>query len=362
MVTFNSFFLIVNPGLEDLAQMELDEKTSIYGVEIISRKITHGGIEVQAEFDSGVLLNHILKIPTRILLRIHRSKVRDFPRLYKKIKNLPLSLFLNGGLPVIKSSATESRLIHSDRMSDTAKDAINRFYVQNAIKKKFLENKESDKNKTLYLRLKNDELDISIDTSGEALYKRNQRSYRAPGCLRETFSAALFYDFKNQVKEDIQTLFDPFAGSGTILIEAKKFYQKNSRDFIYQDFPCYEKKQVLKEIQLDEIKVSGNEIDIEVYEKSVADLRGVHVQNKDSLNESTPHPFIICNPPYGKQVKGLPCSVNEIAQKLLKNFQFKYLGILHPDKVKANSDFKVLSLRKFSNNSIDVFFTIVKAN
>lgn len=362
MTTLETFFLVINPGLEDLAQMELNEKTSIYGIEIFSQKITRGGIELELKLNDGLYLNQLLKIPTRILLRIHQSKVRDFPRLFKKIKNLPLNRYLNGGKPKIVASSIESRLIHSDRIIETANDSIKRYYVENAIKKRFLEFKDKDLEKTLYLRIFQDELTVSIDTSGEALYKRNQLTYRAPGALRENYAAALFYEFINKIKTPVRSLFDPFAGSGTILKEAQNFYKLNQREFIFKYLPIAENIKLITEISKEaNLTLKGQEIDSDVYHKSQSFLKGIEYKNTDSFKEKEQQEFILTNLPYGKQVDSLKQPLNETILKLYQSYEFNYLGVLHPERVKQDKKFEVISQRSFSNNSIKVYFTIIKS-
>ena len=46
---------------------------------------------------------------------------------------------------------------------------------------------------TLYIRFENDICNISIDTSGEALYKRSKRPFNGKAPIRENYGAALCF-------------------------------------------------------------------------------------------------------------------------------------------------------------------------
>src|SRR5688572_4025496 len=88
--TSHLFFLVVPPSFEQLAEKELRLKWESW------QNLLHeqfrwppqpfphlakvlGGIEVRLPLIQGLLLNILLKIPTRILLRISEFKCRDFP-------------------------------------------------------------------------------------------------------------------------------------------------------------------------------------------------------------------------------------------------------------------------------------------
>ncbi|MCB0351607.1 MAG: hypothetical protein KDD38_10515, partial [Bdellovibrionales bacterium] len=75
------FFLIVPPGLEELAKQELLDKAP--GLNVL--RAEKGGIEIEAPFELGLTLNLVLKIPSGVLLRIAEFKCRDLPKLYNKV-------------------------------------------------------------------------------------------------------------------------------------------------------------------------------------------------------------------------------------------------------------------------------------
>ena len=72
----SKFYLIINPGLEDLALAELKANLA----ELENPKKHLGGIEFECDIFKGLELNAKLKIPSRILMRIEEFAASDFPK------------------------------------------------------------------------------------------------------------------------------------------------------------------------------------------------------------------------------------------------------------------------------------------
>ena len=103
MENLASFYLIYPLGLTELGLLELKEKWAMHfgdaPLEIIS--VDDGGILISVQTLQGFALNHILRSPTRILLRIAEFKARDFPKLFKKVSKLPWKSLMIGATPEI---------------------------------------------------------------------------------------------------------------------------------------------------------------------------------------------------------------------------------------------------------------------
>jgi putative N6-adenine-specific DNA methylase len=73
----------------------------------------------------------------------------------------------------------------------------------------------------IYTHLTTDSCSLYIDTSGEPLFKRGWREDRGDAPLKETLAAAMLAASGWMEGEaDLQPLYDPCCGSGTIVIEA----------------------------------------------------------------------------------------------------------------------------------------------
>ena len=100
------FYLVISPGLEEISLNEIGNKwVNFFPDEKVPeiKKIV-GGLELTLSLEKGVLLNQILKIPTRILLRLKEFKCRDLPKLYNKIKNIDWAPFLSEAPTSLKVS------------------------------------------------------------------------------------------------------------------------------------------------------------------------------------------------------------------------------------------------------------------
>ncbi|HAP76869.1 MAG TPA: RNA methyltransferase, partial [Acidimicrobiaceae bacterium] len=92
----------------------------------------------------------------------------------------------------------------------------------------------------LMVRILDDVVTVSLDATGEALFKRGWRGPAGKAPLRETLAAALVlasgWDRKSP-------LVDPFCGSGTVAIEsallARRMAPGRHRGFAFQSWPSF---------------------------------------------------------------------------------------------------------------------------
>ena len=75
------FFAVITPGFEKLAAREMTLWAP--GFSTIAE---HGGLRFLAPLVEGCELNRVLKIPSRLLLRLTSFGCRDFPKLFKKTR------------------------------------------------------------------------------------------------------------------------------------------------------------------------------------------------------------------------------------------------------------------------------------
>jgi putative N6-adenine-specific DNA methylase len=103
--------------------------------------------------------------------------------------------------------------------------------MHQGLRKSFL-----DLPQTVFLRVVEDDVHVSIDTSGQGLHLRGYKPFSVEAPLRETLAAAIFYA---GLKEPLPSvILDPMTGSGTFLFEALNFWQPNyTRKFAYENFP-----------------------------------------------------------------------------------------------------------------------------
>jgi putative N6-adenine-specific DNA methylase len=322
------FFLVITPGFEELAQKEIFRWIAPGTPTTVER----GGLTVRLPLIEGCALNRVLKIPTRILLRLADFGCRDFPKLFKKTAGLPWQDWIPDGSTVeFQASSHKSRLSIKKRIEETCLDGF----------KKYLKSRDLDVNQAakvkqtaatellqVMVRFDDDVCTISLDTSGELLHKRGTKRLSAEAPLRETIAAALleFMNFVGPVESDPVTLIDPMVGSGTFAIEAAHLGSIiSSRTFAFESFPRYlresgespvEKANAHNERERSAVPFAhfiGIDIDPKAAEaargnwRSLGDKRDFKVEVAD-IFEAKPlviegKRWLVTNPPYGERLK-----------------------------------------------------------
>lgn len=356
-------FLIIPPGLEDLAERELKAKLPPVKYEVIK-----GGIEVIADLNWLVNAHLLLKIPVRMLLRLTDFKVRDFPKLHQKFEKFPWKDYLSHPEPEWEITCRKSRLMHTGRIEETIKEALSKALVKQPLSQDWKRKNYSPQ--TFYVRIEDDHLTLSLDLSGEPLYKRNLQVIKGEAPLRENFAAALLYELFEGVTEKVN-LTDPMCGSGTILLEAATFHLPlHERKFAFEEAPFFKGKLVKPpkaESPLPLATIAGNELNTELAEKvsPILSKYGIEIKSGDALTEKFLPGFMICNPPYGERIKAGPKKgifLRDSLEKFMTEDKPERIGWLIPSdmndidpKVK---DYKLKSKRKFRNGGLAVAFQI----
>ncbi len=363
----NTFYLIVPPHFEELALAELEEKWAIHFPEKTYQVLEKvlGGILIQTELALGCYLNKILKIPTRILLRWQEIKCRDFPTIYQKV--LKLNWYEITGHPEIdfKITVHECRLMHTGRIEETFVKAYKDYQKKFPLKKTW--EKEGWSTPTVFIRGQQDIFTISLDLSGEALYKRERPLVKHQATLRENFAAGLFYfALKHLDKKDNLFVADPMCGSGTFLWESSNFYRFSKRTYAYEHSPLYKIVQQSAKPRIESTltsKIVGrdqNSTLIENLKTEWVDLDIPQLWETEDASSPESHPdidLVLCNPPYDERIK-LSMTYSELVVHLKRKYPNALIGVLmsvmkkNHEKAKLNPKTKL----SFSNSGIDVEF------
>jgi putative N6-adenine-specific DNA methylase len=346
------FFLVLQAAFVRDALTELQTKfpniTQNYLIET-----SKAGIEIKnLPMLDGLELNHHLKIPTRILLRLTSFKCRDFPKLFQKTSKLEdLRHFLREEAPCLHVTTQESRLNHSDRIKDTMMKALAKLQIAYP-PSPHLEGRTASPD--IYVRFYQDQAQVSVDTSGEPLYKRGLKNFVSLAPLRENLAASLLARLSSaspQPITQITQLIDPMCGMGTFLFEATNWDRRidsNSRSFIYENFPIMKKKKI--SIQTGHSSYFANcscfgiEQDLatfnslaELKEKSFQVLLGDYkkVGSQIEAIENSACKAIISNPPYGKRIKiegPKKTYYSDLLQSYIEVFSPHLVGVIIPGR------------------------------
>jgi putative N6-adenine-specific DNA methylase len=208
----HDFFVAASPGAEALC---LDELCSLLPPDTAPRAV-EGGATFTGRLTECYRANLHLRIAGRILLRLTTFRATNFRALEKKLSAFPWELYLLSGSPIhIRVTAKHSRLYHTGAVTDS----IQRFVSQRLIGSGLpVSPEEGDPiPQTLHVRLIDDRCIISLDSSGEHLYRRGIKTHPGAAPIRETLAAAVL---KLAGYDPGEPLMDPMCGSGTFSIEA----------------------------------------------------------------------------------------------------------------------------------------------
>jgi putative N6-adenine-specific DNA methylase len=356
-------FLIIPPGLEDLALQEVDSKCPVSG--ITSMK---GGLELEADLDWIVKAHCLLKIPTRILMRIKEFKVRDFPKLHQKFSSLKWNEVLSHPNPEWEISCSKSRLMHTGRIEDTIKEALEAALVRQPLNRDW--EKKNYPPQTFYVRIVDDDLTLSLDLTGGPLYKRGYQKIKGEAPIRENYAAAFLMDLFSGLTEEV-TLVDPMCGSATFLTEAINFNNPlHFRPFAFETAPFFKGKMVRLPLVTQKLpvkKVIGYDINEELIRKVKAET-DLDLRVQDSLLapvEAEGEFVMICNPPYGERIKieGKRGSfLREACEKYLKMDRPLRFGWVLPsdmdDLFQKQNGYKLKTKKHLKNGGMAVTFWV----
>ena len=300
-------------GLEEILAEEL-KKLGGRNVEIKNRA-------VNCEGDLGFLykINYSCRTALKILVPIMTFKAWDENRFYDKIFDFPWEEIMSVDQTfAIDATVYSERFKHSQFMSLKMKDAIVDYF-------KFKERKRPDvdaKNPQIKLHLHIDRelVSISLDSSGDALFKRGYRKEQTTAPINEVLASGMIqlagWDGKGN-------FLDPMCGSGTLLIEAAmialdlpaQIFRKN---FAFQNWKNYDAKLFtkIKEVRIGRIKeftgkIVGYDTDVKAINAArtnieAAELEEVIEVRKQNFFESEKELFpllMVFNPPYDERLE-----------------------------------------------------------
>lgn len=233
------FLAITNPGFEHILKSEIEALDGIEDIKIIS-----GGIEFSGSIDLIYATNLYLRTANRVLMRISTFTARSYPELYNKCKRIGWELY-NGFSDRlnISVSSRNSRLHHTDNIRSSVFEAISEYMEKLGVKV----NMDDDSGITFYIRFFNDTCTVSIDSSGELLYKRGYRLKTGSAPIRESLASAILMEAQ---WNRFGVVMDPMCGSGVLILEAASMAlcraAGNNREFAIKNWPSFDMDKWLK--------------------------------------------------------------------------------------------------------------------
>ena len=281
-------------------------------------QVTDGRVTFDGDENLIARANIGLRTAERVQLVLGRFEARSFEELFQGVRKIPFEDYIGrkDAFPVKSGWALKSQL-HSipDCQSIIKKAIVTR--LQEAYGVHWFE--ESGPTCAIEFSIHHDQVMISLDTTGVGLHKRGYRRSSVIAPIKETLAAGII-DIAH-VYPDSQ-LYDPFCGSGTLLIEAamhamriapglRRRFSAEKWSWLPQKVWQQERHRAFDLIQRDAtFHAYGSDIDPKAIELAMqhAEEAGVdeyiHLKqmNVADFASKEKYGFVVTNPPYGERL------------------------------------------------------------
>ncbi|QDZ11054.1 THUMP domain-containing class I SAM-dependent RNA methyltransferase [Devosia ginsengisoli] len=295
-------YLVGTPGLET----PLCDEARAAGFDA---SVTEGGVAFMGSWPDVWRANLTLRGATRVLARVASFRAMHLAQLDKRARKVEWASLLRPDVPVtVEASCKRSRIYHAGAASQR---------VATAIAETLGAPIAEDAAVRVMVRIEDDLVTISLDTTGESLHKRGFKAGVAKAPMRETMAAM----FLRQCGYDgSQTVLDPMCGSGTFVIEAAEIalglMPGRSRSFAFEHLPGFDRAawDVLRApapLRDTGLRFHGSDRDPGAVRmaRENAERSGVSAvvqfeqQSVETLSRPDGPPgLIIINPPYGTRI------------------------------------------------------------
>ena len=299
-------------GLEPILAEEV-KKLGGRNVEIKNRA-------VNCEGDLGFLykINYSCRTALKILVPLMTFKAYSEDRFYDKLNEFPWDDFMSVNQSfAIDATINSERYRHSQFMTLKMKDAIVDYFKLKYGERPSVDGKTPDIK--FHLHIDRELVTISLDSSGDPLFKRGYRKEQTVAPINEVLASGMLqlagWDGKGN-------FLDPMCGSGTLLIEAAMIAmdlpaQIFRSGFAFQNWKNYDAElfKTIKEFRINRVKefngkIVGYDIDaraINIARTNIeaAEMEDVIEVKKQDFFESKKDMFpllMVFNPPYDERI------------------------------------------------------------
>ena len=307
-MTTYSLFVTCPRGLEAPLSQELEQ------LKCQDIRAVDGGVACKGGMEQVYRINLHSRTASRVLLRLTKSGYRNEQDIYKAAKNIRWTDWFDLEQTFkVKVEGKRAQVKSLDFVGLKIKDAVCDVFRDACGARPSVDKIRPDIR--IHAFIDERDIQIFIDTSGEALFKRGYRQDTGEAPMRENLAAGLLllagYD-------GTQPFQDPFCGSGTIVIEAawiatrrapglmRRFGFEKLKNF---DAALWKKLQHEAETQIRPAPapISGSDNDRHMIRAAVANAQAAEVDTfvrfevKDA-QDTRPNGeggILISNPPYG---------------------------------------------------------------
>ncbi|WP_018658767.1 THUMP domain-containing class I SAM-dependent RNA methyltransferase [Allofustis seminis] len=321
-------------------------------------QVENGRVRFEGTQKDIAKTNLWLRIADRVKIIIGEFQAYTFDELFEKTKSLPWEEYIpmNGAFPVAGKSI-QSKLHSVPDVQRLVNKAIAERIKQIYHRRGMLP--ETGAKYPIEVALRKDHVLITLDTTGDGLFKRGYRTEKGGAPLKENLAAALV---KLTTWTPDRPFVDPTCGSGTIAIEAAmiglNIAPGFNRDFLCESWELMD-PNVWEEVraEAEELADYDQELDILAFDidgrmiaiaKANAEAAGlgyaIEFKQMQVADFKTDKSFgiIVSNPPYGERL-----SDSEAVHKLYRQMGEVFAPLKNWSKYILTSD---LEFEKYYGN------------
>lgn len=291
-----------------------------------------GGVTVAGGWPEVWRANLMLRGAGRVMARIAEFRALHLAQLDKRARRVPWGEILRPDVPFrVEATCKASRIYHSGAAAQR---------IERAIREELGAPASAEAVVTIRARIKDDLCTISVDTSGEPLYKRGYKQAVAKAPMRETMAALFLRQCGFDGREPV---VDPMCGSGTFVIEAAQIAADIapglSRSFAFEQLANFEAvtwQGLRSKCQpvAPALRFHGSDQDAGAVAMSRANAERAGVAGctqfhqlsiEDLIPPEGPPGLVIVNPPYGDRI-GDKASLTPLYRGLGQVLSARFVG------------------------------------
>ena len=306
-------------GLEEVLARELIE-LGANDVQLERRAVSFRG-------DKTLLYraNFSLRTAIRILVPIASFKAKDTDALYAQLLKLNWAQYMTVNSTFAIDATVYSESFRNSRfVTYRVKDAIVDYWQEREHKRPNVSVQSPDL--TINVHIANEQVTLSLDSSGESLHKRGYRVATTEAPINEVLAAGMLRMAGWQGQSDF---YDPMCGSGTLLIEAALMARNIApgvfrQSFAFEKWPDFD-ADLWNDIYNDDSqerefthRIYGSDASFYAIQQAAKNIKSAGVQHDIELkqirmeeinNHQSPitnhqsSPLVMLNPPYGERLK-----------------------------------------------------------
>jgi putative N6-adenine-specific DNA methylase len=309
-------FLVAPPGLESLLCAEALEAGFAGAV------AGPGGVTFTGDWADVWRADLVLRGAARVLARVGSFRAMHLAQLDKRSRKFPWGDVLRADVPVrVEAVCHASRIYHAGAAAERVATAIRETLGAQVLSytgAKAAEDVDTEDAVALKVRIADDLVTISVDTSGASLHKRGHKGQVGKAPMRENMAALFLRACDYRVGEAV---VDPMCGSGTFVIEAAEMaaglLPGRSRGFAFErlatfDAVAFAEMKGAAPVVEGPVRFFGSDRDDGAIRSSVANaeragVSGITAFRRAAVSDAVPPEgvepgLVIVNPPYGARI------------------------------------------------------------